>query len=190
MGRFSGEPLKSPLVGNEFIPLTDPATGNDGSCNPSVLTQFVMVNGYVANGSSNGLIDAAAYAKLTALDTQTQTNAWKAQLAEVTMPIFFSSPANTSTVNIYQHIAGGTDWDLGTGSFLLSAGSTNITLYKNGGAIAGLTNIAVGTSAYSYGIAPPINFTTGDLLGISMAGTTGSAANLAISLLFTAQLSA
>lgn len=189
MARFSGEPIKNPLQGNEFIPLTDPNTGNDGSCNPSIITQFVAQNMQVANGSSNGLIDGAAYAKLAALDTQAQTNVWKDQLAEVTMPIFFSAPANTATIAIYQQVWSDSTWDLSGGSFLVSAGSTNITLYKNGGAIAGLTSLGVGSSPHTYSIGTPVPFVVGDLLGISMSGTTGNCANLAASLMFTAQLS-
>jgi hypothetical protein len=192
MARFSGDPLKNPLTGNEFIPFTDPSTGNDGSCNPSIVTQFVAQNMAVAAGSSNGLIDAASYAKLQALPTDAVLATQIGELAQVAIPIFFASPSNSTAV-IYQHVLT-VPWQLKTLVLFTSAGSTNVQITNNGNPVtwapagttipattgtAGGEQIASGTGGFNV-------FQPGDQLGIVLSGTTGNCANLAVSILATA----
>ena len=183
MGRFSGNPLKPTLAGNELIPATDPSTGNDIAFTPSILTQFVANNMAVASGTSNGLIDSASYAKLLALDTQAQTNVRVGQLAEVAIPIFFSAPVN-GAYTIYQHCLD-VPWVFALGNFFCSAGSTNVTVTKNGTAIPGFTSVPATSTPGQFPVSGgSSNYTlnAGDLLAVSFAGTTGNCVNLGISL--------
>lgn len=183
MGRFSGNPPKGVLAGNECIPATDLSTGSDIVITPFVLAQFVMTYGQVANGSSNGLIDAANYAKLKALDTQAQTDTRVAKLAEVAIPIFFGGVLVDGSFSIYTHVLD-IPWVLSFQQLLVSAGSTNVTLTKNGVAIAGLTTNPATTVTAQYpvsGGSSGYTFNQGDVLGITFAGTTGNAKNLAAS---------
>ena len=179
MARFSGNPIKNPLFGNEYIPATDPSTGNDIAFTPLIITQFVANNMALANGSTNGLIDPGSYAKLLALDTQAQTNTRVGQLAEVAIPVFVSTPSN-GTFAIYQHVCD-VPWVLSFDYLYCSAGSTNVSITKNGVAIAGLTtNPATSVSAQFFVSGGSSNYTLnqGDVLGITFAGTTGNCANL------------
>lgn len=181
MARFGDNPLKNPLTGNEVLAAQDPSTGNDIGITPLVITQFVGTHLAVANGSSNGLIDAAAYAKLLALYTQAQTDIRVSKLAEVAIPIFFAVPTN-GTFAIYQHVLD-IPWVFERANFMVSAGSTNVTILKNGVAIPGFTNIPAASVAAQYLVSGgSSNYTLnyGDTLSISFAGTTGNAANLAV----------
>ena len=190
MARFSGNPQKSPLAGNEDIAATDPSTGNDIAITPLVITQFVATNMGVAAGSTNGLIDAASYAKLLALDTQAQTNVRVGQLAEMPFPIFFSAPANGTFV-IYQHILD-IAIQLQNGYFFCSAGSTNVTILKNGSAIPGFTSVPATTVPAQYSVSggsTNYTFNIGDILSINFAGTTGNCVNVGASLRANGQIS-
>lgn len=183
MARFRDNPLKQTPAGNEFIPATDPSTGDDVSFTPLIITQFVATNMALANGSTNGLIDPAALAKLNALDTQAETDIRVAQLAEVSIPVFFGTPAD-GTFTIYQHCLD-VSWMLALGYFLCSAGSTNVSVTKNGVAIAGLTNIPITTAASHFSVSggsANYTYSLGDTLGLSFTGTTGNCRNAAISL--------
>jgi hypothetical protein len=191
MARFSGDPLKNPLTGNEFIPATDPGTGNDVSMTPSIITQFVATNMDVANGSSNGLIDAASYAKLLALPSNAVLSSQLSELSQVALPIFIAAPANGTSV-IYQHGLS-IPWTVQTMTLFTSAGSTNVQFQINGTPVTfgpfGTTNPAttspetnISTGATNRVIHP------GDQVGIAISGTTGNAANLAISIYATASL--
>jgi hypothetical protein len=186
MGRFSGEPLKNPLTGNEFIPFTDPNTGNDGSCNPSIITQFVAENMQLANGSTNGLIDPADLAKLQALPTDATLASQLGELAQVAFPIFIAAPSN-GTITIYQHVLS-VPWLVKEMALFVSAGSTNIQLLKNGSPInfapSGHTSpVTTLTSTQIAGdTTPNETFNGGDTLGIALSGTTGNCANLVCSI--------
>ena len=179
MARFSGNPIKNPLAGNEFMAATDASTNNDIAITPIIITQFVMQNGQVANGSSNGLIDATNYAKLIGLETQAQTNVRVAQLAEVAIPLFVAAPTNTSFA-IYQHVCD-VSWTLAFDYLYCSAGSTNVTLLRNGTAILGFTNNPATTTPATFTVAGGTGgytFNQGDILGITFTGTTGNCANM------------
>lgn len=182
MARFSGNPIKGILAGNEDIAATDPATNADISITPMVITQFVATNMGLASGSTNGLIDGLSFAKLLALDTQAQTDARVALLAQVAIPVFFSVPADGS-FKIYQHILD-MAWTLSLANLYVSAGSTNISVLKNGVAIPGFTNIPATSVAAQFAVSGGTGnytFNTGDVLSLSFVGTTGNCANLAAS---------
>jgi hypothetical protein len=190
MARFSGNPLKNPLTGNEYIPATDPSTGNDISFTPLIITQFVAQNMQLAAGSSNGLIDPGSYAKLLALDTQAATNIRVAQLAEVSIPTFFSGPANGGFA-IYQHVLD-VPWALSFAYLVCSAGSTNVTVSIGGVAVAGMTNIPCtpvsGTFLVAGGSSNYTLYQTNSLT-ITFSGTTGNCANVALSIRANATIS-
>ena len=189
MARFSGDPLKNPLTGNEFIPATDPATGDDVSMTPAIITQFVATTMQVANGSSNGLIDAANYAKLVALPTDAVLASQLGELAQVAIPIFIATPTN-GTIVIYQHVLS-VNWDIQTMELFVSAGSTNVQVQINGTPITfapfGTTNPATVTPQGNIASAPR-TLHPGDQLGFAFSGTTGNAANLVASIYATATL--
>lgn len=192
MARFSGNPVKSPLYGNESVPATDPSTTDDIQFTPTIITQFVAQNMQVANGSSNGLIDAASYTKLLALDTQAQTNTRVNQLAELAIPTFFSAPAN-GYFWIYQHVIT-TPWLLDAANTFCSAGTTNLTVLKNGTSLVGLSNMVVTTAARTYSVSvgtgsSNYTYNLGDVLGLSFSGTTGTCVNAAVSIGGTAVIS-
>ena len=183
MARFSGNPIKTPLTGNELLGATDPSTGSDVAITPLILTQFSAANTGVASGSSNGFIDPTNYAKLIGLDTQAQTNARVAKLSEVAIPTFFGAPAN-GTFMVYQHILD-MAWTFSLCNLQVSAGSTNVTVLKNGVAIPGFTSIPATSVAAQYSVSggsSNYTFNFGDSLSLSFAGTTGNCANLAASL--------
>lgn len=183
MARFGDNPLKSVLVGNEQIPAQDPSTGDDIQFTPLIITQFVMSNGGLANGSTNGLIDPLNYAKLLALDSQAQTNARVAQLSEEAIAAFFSVPTN-GTFTIYQHVLD-IPWVLALSKLIVSAGSTNVSILKNGVAIAGFTLNPATTVSGQYAVSggsSNYTFAFGDVLALSFTGTTGNCANLAASI--------
>lgn len=157
---------------------TDPSTGSDVAITPLVITQFAQTHMSLAAGSTNGLIDPGNYAKLIALDTQAQTNIRVGQLAEVAIPIFFSAPAN-GAFSIYQHILD-VPWVLERANFFCSAGSTNVTVLKNGVAIPGLTSVPATTVPAVFlvsGGSGNYTFGYGDVLSLSFAGTTGNCVN-------------
>jgi hypothetical protein len=189
MARFSGDPLKNPLTGNEFIPFTDPNTGNDGSCNPSIITQFVATNMQLANGSSNGLIDGPDLAKLQALPTNATLSSQLGELGQVAIPLFIAAPTN-GTVVIYQHVLS-VNWNIQTMELFTSAGSTNVQLQINGTPITfapfGTTNPAT-TVPQSNIASGSRTLHPGDQLGYALSGTTGNAANLVASIYATTTL--
>jgi hypothetical protein len=190
MARLGDNPTKNPLTGNEGLAATDPSTGDDVSFTPLILATFCAQNIPLANGTSNGMIDGASYAKLLALDTQAETNTRVSQLAEVAIPIFISSPSNGFAA-IYQHVCD-VPWVLAFDQLYVSAGSTNVTVNKNGNAIAGLTSNPATTVANKYtGSDSAANMTLnqGDILGITLAGTTGNCANLYASIRANATIS-
>ena len=190
MARFSGDPVKNPLFGNEFIPCTDPLDGNDKSFTPIIITQFVASNMALANGSTNGLIDPTSYAKLLALDTQAQTNIRINQLAEVAIPVFFGAPSN-GAFSIYQHCLD-IPWVLALQNLMCSAGSTNVTITKNGVSIGGLTSNPCTSVAAQFAVSggsTNYTFNNGDILGITFAGTTGNCVNFAASIKANATIS-
>lgn len=187
MARFSDDPLKNPLTGNEFIPATDPATDDDISMTPAIITQFVMTTGSLANGSSNGFIDAANYAKLIALPTDAALSSQLGELAQVSVPIFIAAPTN-GTIVIYQHVLS-VPWVIQEMVLFTSAGSTNVQLQINGTPITfapfGITNPATTGTATTTNIASNATgrtLHTGDQLGIAFSGSTGNVANLVASI--------
>lgn len=181
MARFGDNPLKAPLVGNEVIAAEDLTTGKDCGITPLQIIQFAATHMQVANGSTNGLIDPVNYSKLMGLDTQAQTDARVAKLSEVAFPIFFAVPTN-GTFAIYQHVLD-MPWVLERANLMVSAGSTNVSILKNGVAVPGFTSIpATSVPAQFLVSGGSSNFTInyGDIVSISFAGTTGNAANLAV----------
>lgn len=189
MARFSDNPLKSPLTGTEYIPATDPTTGSgpddweDISMNPVILTMFVQDTMGVANGSSNGLVDPTNYAKLLALDTQAQTDTRVADLAQVAIPVFLSSPAD-GNFPIYQHVCD-VAWMLAFDYQSCTQGSTNVTITRNGVAIPGLTTNPATTMGQQFNVAggsSNYTFNRGDILGLTLTGTTGNCANVLASI--------
>ena len=190
MARFSDNPIKNPLSGSEDMAATDPSTGNDVAITPLILTQFVATHMAVAAGSSNGLIDPTSYNKLLALDTQAQTNTRVNQLAEVSVPVFFSAPADGTFV-IYQHCLD-VSWVLAMGYLFCSAGSTNVTVLKNGVAIGGFTSVPASSTPVQYtvsGGSSNYTFGFGDILSLNFAGTTGNCKNLGLSMRANATIS-
>lgn len=192
MARFSGNPVKNPLFGNESIPCTDPLDGNDKSFTPIIITQFVATNMQLANGSSNGLIDAASYAKLLALPTDAALASQLGELAQVAFPIFIAAPSNGS-LTIYQHVLS-VPWQLSLMTLFCSAGSTNVSFTKNGNPIVFVPSgtscpaTTVPSNQLAGDITPNLTFNGGDKLGIILSGTTGNCANLGISVLLNERL--
>jgi hypothetical protein len=191
MARFSGDPLKSPLTGNEFIPATDPSTGNDVSMTPSIITQFVATTMDLANGSTNGLIDGPSLAKLDALPTDAALASQLGELAQVAIPIFIAAPTNGSIV-IYQHVLS-VPWNIQQMVLFTSAGSTNVQLEINGTPINfapfGTTAPATVATDTTTNIAgAPRTLSPGQQLGLNFTGTTGNAANFVASIYATASL--
>jgi hypothetical protein len=191
MARFSGNPIKSPLVGNEYIPATDPATTNDISFTPLIITQFVATNMALASGSTNGLIDGPNYAKLLALPSAAQLATDLGELGQVAFPIFIAAPSN-GALTIYQHVLS-VPWQVSSMTLFCSAGSTNVSFTKNGNPIVfvGGTSVPI-TTVSSTQIAgdttPNETFQPGDKLGIILSGTTGNCVNVGISVLLNEHL--
>jgi hypothetical protein len=183
MARFSGNPTKNPLVGNELIPATDPSTSNDIAMTPLVITQFAQANMTIATGSTQGLISGSQADKLAGLPSNAQLSAEIAQLAEVAIPVFIAAPSNGS-INIYQHVLD-VPWILSFAYTQMSAGSANVSITKNNVNIAGFTNMGITSSAKTFtGTDTQANmtFNQGDLLGLTLSGTTGNAANMLLSI--------
>lgn len=183
MARFSDEPLKNPLTGTEVFAGTDLSTMEDIGTNALIITQFAQLNMTLASGSTQGLMSGSQSDKLNALFTQADINAVINDFAQVALPAFFGSPAN-GFLNYYYH-AIGVAWVLLTGYAVVSSGSTNLTLAKNGTPLAGATSIPVTTTggAFTITFAPVVStLNQGDSLGVTFAGTTGNCANLIISL--------
>jgi hypothetical protein len=183
MARFSGNPVKNPLTGNELIPATDPSTNGDICMTPIEITQFVQANMGLAAGSTQGAISGPMADKLAGLMTQLQLVENLETLAEVAIPIFISSPTS-GAINIYQHVLD-TPWKLSFAYGKVSAGSTNVTITKNNVNIAGFTNGGVTTAGETFEGTDSfqnMTFNEGDTLGITLAGSTGNAANLMFSI--------
>lgn len=183
MGRFSGNPVKNPLVGNELIPATDPSTGNDIALTPLLITQYAQLNLNLATGSAPGFMSPAQFNQLAGLPSGASIAKQIKELAEVSFPIFIAAPTN-GAINIYQHVLD-VPWVLSFAYASLSAGSTNVTLTKNNVNIAGFTNGAVTTAPATFTGTDTISnmtFNQGDTLGITLAGTQGNAVNLLFSL--------
>lgn len=183
MARFSGNLIKNPLAGNEIFPATDPTSGLDIGATPVILSSYVAQNLPLANGSTNGAMTGAQATKLNALPTAASLSKQIGELGEVAIPVFVATPTNGS-ISIYQHVLD-VPWTLAFAYASLSAGSTNVTITKNGVNIAGFTSVAVGnTSTTMTGTDTPANMTFNqqDVLGFTLAGTTGGAANLLLSI--------
>lgn len=190
MARLNQNPVKSPLSGSEGGSLTDPTTDNDVGFTPLTITQFAQQNMTLATGSTQGLVSGPNGDKIAQLPTEAQLTTKINQLAEVAIPIFVSTPVNGS-IAIYQHVCD-VPWVLAFAYGVLSAGSTTATLTKNGANIAGFTNVNLADTVVTMtGTDTPANMTLNqqDILGVTLAGTTGAAANLRISLRANATIS-
>lgn len=183
MARLNQNPVKAVLAGTEGWAAVDPSTGDDVGLTPLTITQFAQSNMALASGIDQGLMSGAQATKLNALPAVASLNSQIGQLAEVAFPIFVSSPAD-GTIEIYTHVLD-TPWVLDFARIGLSAGSTNVTLMKNGANIAGLTNCPISVTAATFtgtDTVPNMTLNSGDVLGITLAGTTGTAKNLMLSL--------
>lgn len=189
MARFSDEPIKNPLSGNEVIPATDPSNDMDCGMTPLIITAFAQEHMTVASGTSNGLISAAQIAKLDALNTQSENDAVTLQLAEVEIPIFIGSTTD-GFIEIYSHGLA-IPWLMVSMFNKVAAGSTNLTLTKNGTPMSGVTNVPItsaGVGSSFSGSPALITFNSNDLLGVTLAGTTGNCKNLIIGINAQAQI--
>lgn len=180
MGRFSDNPLRSLLQGNEDIPFTDPNTLVDGAMTPVAITQFAQSTMAVATGTSNGLMSAAQATLLNSLYTAPEIDAKVAALAECAVPIFFADPVDGSA-SIYTHVLDQA-WTFSFAFLQCSAGSTNLTVTSNGVPLGGLNNVPVTSVSSSVTVVAPNQLVDGSTLGITLSGTTGNCKNVAISL--------
>lgn len=183
MARFIDEPIKNPLSGNEVGAATDPSTMNDVGWTPFTIIQFAQLNMALASGTSRGLISGGDADKLHALDTQAQNQAITDQLAEVALPAFFGHPAD-GAFNFYYHTLS-VSWLFSEMFCQVSAGSTNLTITKNGVPMGGATSVPITTAGQgsTFSDSPPLNeISSGDRVGISFTGTTGNCANLIVSI--------
>jgi hypothetical protein len=190
MARFSDEPLKNPLSGAERLAATDPATMDDVGMTPLIITQFAQQNMTLATGSTQGLVSGPNGDKLTALPTDAQLSTWLGELSQVPIPIFIGAPANGS-LSIYQHVLS-MPWKIQTMALAVSAGSTTLSLTKNGNAIlfapGGYASPVgtVSTTQIAGDTSPNETFQPGDVLGLSLASTSANCANLRCSVYATA----
>lgn len=137
----------------------------------------------LAGGTVQGAMTGPQSDKLNALPTAASLSTQIGELAEVAFPIFVSAPAN-GTIVIYQHVLD-VPWVLAFAYAAVSAGTTNVSIQKNGVNIAGFTNGSVTSSPATFtGTDSPENMTLnqGDTLGLALAGTTGGTANLRLSI--------
>jgi hypothetical protein len=192
MARFSDDPIKNPLSGAEILAATDPATMNDVGMTPLIITQFAQKNMGLATGSTQGVVSGPNGDKLTALPTAAALATQLGELAQVAIPIFIGAPANGS-LQLYQHVLS-VPWRIQSMALAVSAGSTSLSLTKNGNAIQftpGGYQSAVGTvstTQLAADTSPNDTFQPGDVLGISLGSTSGNCANLRCSVYATAQL--
>lgn len=187
MSRFSDEPLKSPLAGNEFIPATDPTSGDDISFTPLIITQFAQAHMGIATGSTQGVVSGPNGDKLSALYTKGQLDGEFTDLKQVAFPIFVGTPSD-GAVAIYQHVMA-LHWTLVSFVASVSAGSTNVAITINGVNVTGLAVIPVttaGVGATASGAFPNQTLQVNDILGFTLSGTTGNCRNLRISMLINA----
>ena len=183
MARLNENPVKPALSGAEGMSATDPSTNLDVGVTPWTITQFVVQNGQLANGSNNGLMSGAQATQLAALPSPVAWGQFQA-LAKLTMlPAFFASPPSSGNVqffiNPFQNVIQNTIVcdDLYT---LCSAGSTNIVFTVNGTPFGGSTSV---TTSKNYAPGPTgLNINPGDIVGVTFTGTTGNCANAIISL--------
>lgn len=190
MARLGDNPLKTSLSGAEHLAAEDPSNDQDICITPLTLTQFAQATMGLANGSTNGLMSGPQATKLNALPDDNTLTGFFGQLEQVAVPTFFGAPSNGS-LTLYQHVVT-TPWAFSAVSVGCSAGSTNITIMKNGAGMPGLSNLGVTTAGATYSISdilPGNTLDTGDQLGITFAGTTGNCANVFASLKAKASLS-
>lgn len=188
MSRFSDEPIKSPLAGNEQFPATDPSTGDDISATPLIITQFAQQNMGIATGSTQGLVSGPNGDKLAALYSKAQLDSEFTQLKEVAFPLFVGGPSD-GAVSIYQHVLADINWTLVSFVASVSAGSTNVAITINGVNVIGLSGIPIttaGVGATASGVFPNQTLQSNDVLGYTLSGTTGNCKNLRLSMLINA----
>jgi hypothetical protein len=178
MARFSGNPIKNPLAGNEIIPATDPSTTDDIGLTPAILTNYSQQNMGLATGSAQGLISGANADKLTALPTDAQLQ----QLLEVAFPLFIGAPTD-GVQSIYTHLLD-PQWEFTNGYGAVSAGSTNLTITINGTPVNGWNNIPITSTGAPFPTTLDASATlpAGSTLGLTLAGTTGNCANMRFSM--------
>ena len=190
MARVADNPVNNNPGANDPILSENLSTGDDQSLTPLIITQFAQQNMGLATGSSNGLVSGPNGDKLAGLDTQAETDTRVTQLSQTAMPVFIGTPADGYII-IYQH-ATATEWLLSAAFACVSAGSTNLTVSKNGVAIPGFTSIPI-TSSFTIptptGPSSGYTLSLSDTLGLTFAGTTGNCVNLRFSMGIQQQIS-
>lgn len=179
MARFSDNPLKNPLAGNEIVPGTDPSTTDDIGFTPDVLTQFVQENMGLASGSSQGAISGPDGDKLTALRTKAQDDAIFAQVAQIPFPIFIGTPVD-GTIEIFRNVLDN-DIVFDFMWYALSSGSTTLTILIDGTPITGWTNLPVTTASTGAVATAAKTIPPGSILALQFASSS-SPQNLRLTL--------
>ena len=189
MARVADNPVNNNPGANDPILSESLTTHDDQSLTPLVITQFAQQNMGLATGSSNGLVSGPNGDKLSGLETQAQFNIRISQLTDIALPIFIGAPVDGS-IQIYQHIFL-VPWLFGAAWTAVAAGSTNLTVTKNGVAIPGFTAISITTTPSIWAPSGPTaayTFNDGDIMGLTFAGTTGNCVNMRFSLGVNAQI--
>lgn len=178
--RFSDNPVKNPLQGNELIPGTDPDTDDDFSVTPEILTQFAQENMGLANGTTQGAMSGAQSEKLNDLYTRAELDAIIAQLGQFPFPVFIGTVVD-GFIEIYRNVLGEPVvfdfmW------FALSSGSTTLTVKIDGVAVTGWTNVAVTTASGGASATADKTLPAGSILGLEFSGSGGPPTNLRLTL--------
>ncbi len=179
MARFSDNPIKSQLAGNERIGATDISTGDDCAITPDVLVQFAQDNLLPATGSQQGVVSGPDGDKLTALRTNAQNDALNVQLGQIPFPIFIGSPVD-GFIEIYRNVLDNSIlfdfmW------FALASGSTNLTVKIDGTPVTGWTSVPITSASNGAQSTAANTLPAGSILGLQFSAS-NSPVNLRLTL--------
>lgn len=143
MARFSDNPLKSPLSGNELIPATDPSTSDDICITPEELIDYAQANIPIATATGNGLMGMTDYIRLYDTFTIEQINQKNAILKVELIGFYIGTVAN-GYIEFYCHLSN--DMVIQEAYFKCASGTVNCSVQIDGVTITGLGVIAVSSA--------------------------------------------
>lgn len=178
--RFSDNPVKNPLAGNELLAGTDSNNDTDICVTPDILVQYTQDNMGLASGTSQGAMSGAQAEKLDDLYTRAELDGIIAQLGQFPFPVFFGTVSD-GFVEVYRNVLD----ESVTFEFMwfqMSSGSSLLTVKIDGVAVTGWTSIPIGTVSDGASATAANVLPSGSVLGFEFAGSGGSPTNLRLTL--------
>jgi len=155
MARFSDNPIKSVLAGNELLPGTDPSSGDDICVTPDIFLTYCAQNLPLATATGNGLFTSSGFSRLfDETYTKDEIDA-KNAILKVNVIGFFVGVVADGYLEFYCHLDN--DMTITEAFFKTSSGTVTASVQIDGVSVTGLANIAV-TSAGQRVAATALNF--------------------------------